>query len=67
MAAALAAVAEGRIPKDRLALKCLYEDMSNWPYLNVEQDSQPAASSSSSTAGMTSSDYATLTEGRLWG
>jgi len=64
MAAALAEVAEGRIPKDRLALKCLYEDMSNWPYLNVEQDSQPAPSSSSSSpASMTSSDYATLTEG----
>lgn len=27
MAAALLEVAEGRIPKDRLALKCLLEDM----------------------------------------
>jgi hypothetical protein len=64
MAAALAAVSEGRIPKDRLALKCLYEDMSAWPYLNVEQDSQPEPSSSSS-AGMSSSDYAALTDGKL--
>lgn len=27
MAAALLDVAEGRLPRDRLALKCLYEDM----------------------------------------
>jgi hypothetical protein len=27
MAAALLEVAEGRVPKDRLALKCLLEDM----------------------------------------
>ncbi len=33
MAAALEEVAVGRIPRDRLALKCLYEDIAAWPYL----------------------------------
>jgi hypothetical protein len=33
MAAALQEVAAGSIPRDRLALKCLYEDMAAWPYL----------------------------------
>jgi hypothetical protein len=33
MAAALDEVAAGRIPKDRLALKCLVEEMRTWPDL----------------------------------
>jgi hypothetical protein len=37
MAAALLEVAEGRVPKDRLALKCLLEDMQvgGWCFLFV--------------------------------
>lgn len=37
MAAALDEVATGRIPKDRIALKCLYEDMAAWPDLVIQQ------------------------------
>ena len=35
MAGALVEVAEGRVPKDRIALKCLHDDMLNWPFLEV--------------------------------
>jgi hypothetical protein len=30
MASALVEVAEGRVPKDRIALKCLYEEIQSW-------------------------------------
>jgi hypothetical protein len=39
MAAALLEVAEGRVPKDRLALKCLLEDMQVW---QIAQQPAPA-------------------------
>lgn len=35
MALVLVDVAEGRVPKDRLALKCLFEEIAEWPYLQV--------------------------------
>ncbi len=35
MATALLEVAEGRIPKDRLALKCLWEEIMQWPFLDA--------------------------------
>jgi hypothetical protein len=47
MAAALLEVAEGRVPKDRLALKCLLEDMSSWPFLDAEEQQQAADALSS--------------------
>jgi hypothetical protein len=31
MAAALADVAAGRLPADRLALKCLHDELASWP------------------------------------
>ena len=34
MAAALTAVAEGQLPRDRLALKVLHREITNWPFLN---------------------------------
>eukprot|EP00798_Chlamydomonas_sp_ICE-L_P004452 gene4453-14605_t len=33
MATALMDVADGRIPKDRIALKCLHGEINNWPFL----------------------------------
>lgn len=73
MAAALLDVAEGRVPKDRLALKCLYEEMAGWPYLEQPPDAPtPSSSSSSGAEGASSaasssaasaSDYAALADG----
>ncbi|KAF8065950.1 Ycf3-interacting protein 1 [Scenedesmus sp. PABB004] len=45
MAAALLDVAEGRVPRDRLALKCLVEDMQSWPFL--DDDTSAAAAEGS--------------------
>ncbi|GBF99317.1 hypothetical protein Rsub_12098 [Raphidocelis subcapitata] len=49
MASALEEVASGRIPRDRLALKCLYEDMAAWPYL-TGADTATAAAAAAATA-----------------
>jgi hypothetical protein len=40
MAAALQEVAEGRIPKDRLALRELAREMIEWPYKDLSTDSR---------------------------
>lgn len=40
LAAALTEVAEGRIPKDRLALRELAREMANWPYADLSTDSR---------------------------
>lgn len=36
MAEALAEVSEGNIPKDRIALRELHKEMTNWPFLELE-------------------------------
>ena len=36
MAAALQEVAEGRIPADRIALRELHREMTNWPFLEAD-------------------------------
>ena len=36
VAAALIEVAEGRVPKDRVALRELHREMVEWPYLDAE-------------------------------
>ena len=36
MAEALMEVAEGKIPKDRIALRELHKEMINWPFLDME-------------------------------
>lgn len=41
MAEALAEVSEGRIPKDRIALRELHREMINWPFLDLEK-SEPS-------------------------
>ncbi len=35
MAQALMEVGEGRVPNDRIALKCLHDEMLGWPFLEV--------------------------------
>jgi hypothetical protein len=54
MAAALLDVAEGRVPKDRLALKCLIEEMLAWPFLG-EDGAAAAADAKASVSGASSS------------
>ncbi len=67
MAAALLEVAEGRLPKDRVALKCVYEEMSEWPFLDPAYEGEVTGSSGSSATAAatasTSADYASLAEG----
>lgn len=36
VAVCLQDVVDGRVPKDRIALKVLHEEMVNWPFLEVE-------------------------------
>eukprot|EP00877_Chromochloris_zofingiensis_P009737 jgi/Chrzof1/5016/Cz15g08190.t1_Y3IP1[v5.2] len=64
MAVALMEVAEGRIPKDRVALKCLYEEMTTWPYLaNSGADSGSSTSGTPAAAAESSkADYASLAD-----
>ena len=50
MAAALDDVAGGRIPKDRVALKCLYEEMLAWPDLAEEAAAQQRAAAEQQAA-----------------
>ena len=38
MAAALMEVVDGRIPKDRIALRELYNEIANWPWLDADED-----------------------------
>ncbi len=40
LAAALTEVAEGRIPKDRIALRELAREMAEWPYADLSNDSR---------------------------
>ena len=38
MAAALMEVVDGRIPKDRIALRELYNEIITWPWLDADED-----------------------------
>ena len=42
LAAALMEVSEGRIPKDRIALRELTREMLEWPYSDISGDSRAA-------------------------
>ena len=42
LAAALMEVSEGRIPKDRIALRELTREMLEWPYADISGDSRTA-------------------------
>lgn len=55
MAAALLDVAEGRVPKDRLALKCLVEEMQGWPFLGEDGAAAAAEAKASVSGGGSSS------------
>jgi hypothetical protein len=39
MADALVEVAEGRVPADRIALRELHRELTNWPFLDVDEPS----------------------------
>lgn len=45
MAAALVEVADGRVPKDRIALRELYAEMIQWPFVGSNEDASPSTSS----------------------
>ena len=50
IAAALVEVAEGRVPKDRIALRELYREIMDWPFVEAapeEEESEDGAVSSS--------------------
>ncbi|BDA42616.1 Ycf3-interacting protein 1, chloroplastic [Coccomyxa sp. Obi] len=45
MAAALVEVADGRVPKDRIALRELYAEMIQWPFVGSNEAASPSTSS----------------------
>ena len=49
IAAALVDVSEGRVPKDRIALRELYREIMDWPFVEAapEEEEEPGASASS--------------------
>ena len=67
MASALSDVVEGRVPNDRIALKCVWQEMSAWPF--VDQDSEAKSPEQAAAAGREAasssgvSDYASLAGG----
>ncbi|KAG2430231.1 hypothetical protein HXX76_010329 [Chlamydomonas incerta] len=70
MAQALIEVGEGRVPNDRIALKCLHDEMLGWPFLEVAAEVPAAAAQKGAPAAapaapakMTASDYASLMGG----
>lgn len=70
MAEALVEIGEGRVPNDRIALKCLHEEMTQWPFLEVAADSAAASKEAEAPAAKPSaSDYASLMGGGCsgWG
>ena len=49
IAAALVEVSEGRVPKDRIALRELYREIMDWPFVEAgpEEEEEAGASTSS--------------------
>ena len=64
IAAALVEVAEGRVPKDRIALRELYREIMEWPFVEAAPDEEEENGAS------TSSPYEAITptgaEGGCW-
>lgn len=48
IAAALVEVAEGRIPKDRIALRELYREIMEWPFVDAAPEGEDDGASTSS-------------------
>jgi hypothetical protein len=68
MAAALIEVAEGRVPKDRIALRCLHEEVAEWPFLDINTPltggfSTASAADKDVQPKTSPSDYAGLLKG----
>ena len=65
IAAALVEVAEGRVPKDRIALRELYREIMEWPFVEAAPEEEEDDNGAS-----TSSPYEAITptgvEGMLW-
>ena len=65
IAAALVEVAEGRVPKDRIALRELYREIMEWPFVEAAPEEEEGDNGAS-----TSSPYEAITptgvEGTLW-
>ena len=40
MESALVEVVDGKIPNDRIVLKVLWEEMANWPLLDLDRQNQ---------------------------
>lgn len=49
IAAALVDVSEGRLPKDRIALRELYREIMDWPFVEAAPDEEEEAGSSNSS------------------
>lgn len=65
MACALVEVAEGRVPKDRIALRCLHEEVTEWPFLEQnfpgDKDNLPSKADRPTTPKATApSEYANV-------
>ena len=63
VAAALLEVADGKIPKDRIALRQLYREIKEWPF--VEEGAPAAgeeAAAAAAAAASTSSPYEAITD-----
>ena len=56
MAAALVDVSEGRIPKDRIALRALYTDLKEWPFVGAEAELDEEGSSAN-YSGITNTGF----------
>lgn len=63
MAVALLDVAEGRVPKDRIALRCLHEEISQWPFLETPIKDVAAGGGGSVSAAATGTGTTTSTGG----
>lgn len=49
MANALSEIVTGKIPNDRIALKVLWEEMTNWPALDIDRQKQNESVKGNST------------------
>lgn len=61
MAAALLEVAEGRVPKDRIALQQLYREVMEWPFINEAPPADELAAEELAAAS-SSSPYEAITD-----
>ncbi len=61
VAAALVEVAAGRVPKDRIALRELFSEMTAWPFV-TDADEAVAAAAAAARDGGSRSPYESVTD-----